>query len=389
MVALAVIAMVALAVIALLAVVTGALAFVVGMIIWIYCAVRHRGKLWIGWRTLLGGITLFILGSVGITLFYLFLFLGSGDYAVFYEPRSDRAAETPPEMILIPAGPFVMGSTEDNELAYDNEHLQQEVELDAFRIGRYPVTNAQYARFVEEGGYENPAFWTEAGWAWREAHFMDVETAQPRYWEDPRKGPLSRWAARAYVFNQPDHPVVGVSWYEALAYCRWLSEATGQAFRLPTEAEWEKAASWDPEAEKKRQYPWGDDFDAEKCNTREGGPGTTTLVEHLFALFLYYRVPGTTTPVGQYSPAGDSPYGVADMAGNVWEWCQDWYAEDYYGRSPSENPPGPTEGDSRVLRGGSWFNDQGGARCAYRNWYLPDLRYDNGGFRVVVSPGSP
>jgi len=260
-------------------------------------------------------------------------------------PREHAVGELAesPETVLVPAGSFLMGSTEDNQRASDNERPQHPVDLDAFRIGRYPVTNAQYTRFLEEKGYENQAYWTEAGWAWREGE----GSTQPRFWEN------SQW-------NQPNSPVVGVSWYEAVAYCRWLSEVVGRKFRLPTEAEWEKAAR----GEHGREWPWGNEFDSQKANTRESGPGRTT-------------------PVGQYSPDGDSPYGAADMAGNVWEWCQDWFAEDNYQRSPSENPPGPETGNFRVLRGGSWYDDQDGARCAFR------LRYNGIGFRVAASPSSP
>jgi len=266
-------------------------------------------------------------------------------------PRERAVSELAevPETVLVPAGPFLMGSTEDNELAYDDEHPQHQVELDAFRIGRYPVTNAQYARFIKEGGYENQDYWTEAGWARREAESI----VQPRFWEEPQ-------------WNQPHHPVVGVSWYEALAYCRWLSEATSQEFHLPSEAEWEKAAR----GEHGREWPWGNEFDPQKANTQEGGPGSPT-------------------PVGLYSPAGDSPYGAADMAGNVCEWCQDWLAEDYYQRSPSENPSGPEKGSSRLLRGGSWLDGQRFARCPFRFRDGPDDRDPDFGFRVAASLSSP
>jgi len=252
-----------------------------------------------------------------------------------------------PETVLVPAGPFLMGSTEDNELARDNEHPQHQVELDAFRIGRHPVTKAQYARFMEDEGYENQACWTEAGWAWREGE----DVAQPRYWED------ARW-------NQPDHPVVGVSWYEAVAYCRWLSEVVGQEFRLPTEAEWEKAAR----GEHGREWPWGNEFDPQKANTSESG------LRH-------------TTPVGQYSPDGDSPYGAADMAGNVWEWCSTLRRD--YPYQPDDGREDIEAGGGRVLRGGSWYYNLDFARCAFRLRSFPVTRDGFIGFRVVASLGSP
>ncbi len=136
---------------------------------------------------------------------------------------------------------------------------------------------------------------------------------------------------------------------------------------MPTEAEWEKAASWDGERKEKRVYPWGNEFDQNRCNTGESGTHGTT-------------------PVGNYSPQGDSFYGVGDMAGNVWEWCADWYDGNYYKNSPDKNPRGPASGNYRVLRGGSWGNNQDSARGAFRYCNLyPDFWSPNLGFRVVVS----
>jgi len=255
--------------------------------------------------------------------------------------------QTTPDMVLIPPGTFLMGSSQEDRLAHDEERPQQQVELNAFRIGRYPVTNAQYARFIGDGGYENRAFWTEAGWAWREREGI----TQPEYWDHPG-------------WNQADYPVVGVSWYEALAYCRWLSEVTGQAFGLPSEAEWEKAAR----GEHGPKWPWGDKFDPRKANTSESG------LEH-------------TTAVGHYSPDGDSPYGLGDMAGNVWEWCSTFYrGYPYWAGDGREDLEAEAR---RMLRGGSWKADQGGARCASRTWNHPDFRFDDVGFRVAASAGSP
>ncbi|MFB0536058.1 MAG: SUMF1/EgtB/PvdO family nonheme iron enzyme, partial [Anaerolineae bacterium] len=258
-----------------------------------------------------------------------------------------------PDTVLVPEGPFLMGSTEDDELASDDERSQHTVELPAYRIGRYPLTNAEYARFVEAGGYANPDYWTAAGWDWREEN----DITQPRYWED------EKW-------NRPDHPVVAVTWYEAVAYCRWLTETLqaaealdeGEVVRLPTEAEWEKAAR----GEHARQWPWGNDFDPARANTREGGPGRTTAV-------------------GKYSPAGDSPYGAADMSGNVWEWCSS-LSGDY----PYDSDDGREEleaGGRRVLRGGSWDIYRVDARCAFRYRLDPDDRYVGVGFRCAR--GSP
>jgi len=213
-------------------------------------------------------------------------------------------------MVFVPAGEFLMGSADDDREAESRETPQHKVYLPAYTLDRTPVTNAQYRRFIEAGGYANPVYWKEASATgrWKEGNYIEHEAYggkprnQPVYWND------SKW-------NGDQYPVVGVTWYEALAYARWAGK------RLPTEAEWEKAASWetggkvtrwqgDTVTGKKRKYPWGDTFDKARCNTRESDIGTTT-------------------PVGKYSPAlhpelvegGDSPCGATDMAGNVWEWC--------------------------------------------------------------------
>ena len=215
-----------------------------------------------------------------------------------------------PEMVHIPAGEFLRGSKERDRRALASEKPQSRIYLSEYWIGKYPVTNAQYAVFVEAAGRRPPEHW-EGG--------------------RPPEG-------------KENHPVVNVSWWDALAYCRWLAEVTGKSYRLPTEAQWEKAAR----GTDARIYPWGNRWDNRKCNTREGGKRDTT-------------------PVGTYSPAGDSPYGCADMAGNVLEWVADWYSEDYYARSSvSRDPYGPASGAVKGLRGGSWSTNRWSARCASR-----------------------
>jgi len=199
-----------------------------------------------------------------------------------------------------------------------------------FEMGIYPVTNSQYERFIEADGYNNDEYWSPEGIKWRKKEKISL----PNYWQN------DKW-------NKPDHPVVGVSWYESEAYCNWLTKHTGQNCRLPTEAEWEKAACWDEEKKVERVYPWGDEFDQDKCNTNQSGIGRTT-------------------PVNQY-PQGRSPYGCYDMAGNVWEWCADWYSD---------------EKASKVLRGGSWGLNQGYACCATRYYDYPYFRLNSIGFRV-------
>jgi formylglycine-generating enzyme required for sulfatase activity len=215
-------------------------------------------------------------------------------------PEFEVPQEIPEGMVYVPPGPFVMGA-EDEKGGTRIVRLEE-----GFFTGRYPLTNAEYRRFVETGGYEEQEYWSDEGWQRKQRE----KWTEPRYWRD------SKW-------NQPDQPVVGVSWYEAEAYARWAGG------RLPTEKEWEKAAR----GIDGREYPWGDGFDRARCNTRESGIRKTT-------------------PVEKYSPRGDSPYGAADMAGNVWEWCADWYDEDK---------------DAKVLRGGSWGIDQRLAQCTYRS----------------------
>jgi len=295
------------------------------------------------------------------------------------------------ELVKIPAGPFLMGSTPE-EVARWKEFVRQKVEeevckvegrskeelleflyawLEAekgvfevhvaeFAIGKYPVTNAQFACFIEAGGYGERRYWTEAGWAWKEEN----EVTRPRFWDDVR-------------FNGPNRPVVGVSWYEAVAYCNWLTErwreegviGPDEVVRLPTEAEWEKAAR----GTDGRIWPWGNEWDTGKCNSGENEIDTTT-------------------PVGVY-PAGASPYGVLDMVGNVWEWCstlwgEDWRKPDYgYPYRPDDGREDLEAEGARILRGGSWLDFRELARCASRLRDLPDLRLDVVGFRVVVSPG--
>ncbi len=258
-----------------------------------------------------------------------------------------------PDMVLIPAGKFWMGTDRLTlEMAgvvwqdwMKDETPSHRVYLPTYAIGRYPLTNAEYTRFIKDGGYRRREFWTEAGWQAKERG----EWTQPRFWTD------ERW-------NRANCPVVGVSWYECVAYCRWLTKITGRLYRLPTEAEWEKAAG----GPAGNLWPWGNRWYPNRCNSREKGPGRTT-------------------PVGQYSPAGDSNYGVADMAGNVWDWCATKWGKSY----PYEVKEDEWLGDYlqgtrvRVLRGGSWSSGRGSARCARRRRNHPGVRDDFDGCRLV------
>ncbi len=223
-----------------------------------------------------------------------------------------------------------------------------------YAIGRYPVTNAQFRFFVEDGGYTEKRWletcWTEAGRAYREEY--DVKT--PHFWDDAR-------------LKLDNLPVVGVSWYEALAYVRWLARKTGKPYRLPTEAEWERAARFTDG----RVYPWGDDWREGVCNTQETGLDRPVAV-------------------GCF-PAGASVEGAHDLSGNVWEWCQTrWQDENGREYSPpyrADDGREELEGEMpRVLRGGSCYDNASAARCGARDRLYPYHWDYNWGFRVVLSP---
>jgi formylglycine-generating enzyme required for sulfatase activity len=216
---------------------------------------------------------------------------------------------------------------------------------------------AQYAAFKDDGGYtaRQQSCWTRAGWAWK------GDRTEPAHWNDPK-------------WHQIDHPVVGMSWYEAIAFTHWLERARrlgrlalppeipgGHVIRLPTEGEWEKAASWDWERQHQRRFPYGDRFDQTKGNTRESGIGQTSAV-------------------GRF-PAGAAPCGAEEMSGNVWEWCLSRWSESY-----REHEDTREDGDSpRVLRGGSWLAVSRYARSASRLRLNPGSGWDSVGFRLVVS----
>jgi formylglycine-generating enzyme required for sulfatase activity len=228
-------------------------------------------------------------------------------------------------LVHVPGGEFLMGSEE----GFDAERPVHRVHVDAFELGRDPVTNLQYRRFVGETGHRIP-------------HLRDAR-AQAFNW-DP--------ATASFPAGREDHPVVLVSWDDASAYCEWAGG------RLPTEAEWERAARAGVEG---RRYPWGDEADAAYANfdSRSG-----------------------TTPVGSY-PA--NAYGLRDMAGNVWEWVGDRFDPDYYRSAVVRNPRGPDEGATRVLRGGAWLLFPDFCRVSYRFRQSHDFRSELIGFRLARS----
>jgi formylglycine-generating enzyme required for sulfatase activity len=258
-----------------------------------------------------------------------------------------------PELSVIPSGEFLMGS----EDADDDERPAHLVHLDEFMIAVHPVTHAEYARFVRETGHRSPAIYelpivVTAGGRDRESAFR--ATGQPYIWADA-DAPRDRL----------DHPVTLVRWSDAAAYCTWLSAAAGRTVRLPTEAEWEKAARGGLEA---KRYSWGDRLDPNLANFLVD-PSTKTA--------------RGTTRCRTYPPNG---YGLFDMTGNVWEWVQDWYGADYYATSPKEAPTGPRRGTLRVMRGGSWLvADVRMLSCSHRHKVPPDTYSYGIGFRIACT----
>jgi len=273
-------------------------------------------------------------------------------------PANQTNLRQEPEMVCVPAGPFLMG-TSPEQIAwlaqrddsaktwqekgrFDRECPQHLVSLKEFYITRYPVTVGQYRPFVDGAGYQDRAYWTATGWAWRQSEKRE----NPAFWTD------AVWSA------QDDLPVIGVSWYEAVAYCRWLSGLTGRHYRLPTEAEWEKAAR----GTDGRLYPWGDEFLPDLGNTRGSRRGRTVSVT-------------------AYAAGSESPYGCTDMAGNVSQWTLSQYRPyPYSAQDGREEAAGAT---LRVIRGGSWYKPALRARAAARGMNDPFFADTDVGFRPV------
>jgi eukaryotic-like serine/threonine-protein kinase len=259
--------------------------------------------------------------------------------ARLYLPLVVAAVPTPPvvddvEEILIPAGSFQMGCDASNpaESCQPSEQPLHTVYLDAYYIDKYEVTNARYKVCVDAG-----------------------ECTAPQQ---------SSSSSRSSYYGNADYdnyPVINVTWHQANAFCTWADK------RLPTEAEWEKAARGSSDT---RKYPWGD---MEPTCSLANYRGLTGFCV------------GDTSAVGSY-PEGASPYGVMDMAGNVWEWVNDWYQRDYYSVSPGSNPQGPETGTFRVRRGGSWNYAGSNIRSANRDLYYPETWFNYDGFRCVRTP---
>jgi len=280
----------------------------------------QRWRLWAGF-----GITAALLGLCGLVF-----------YISSRSPSPEAGADGIVQ-VFVPEGEFEMGGNE-----FDDEKPIHSVYLDAFWIDQMEVTNAMFAAFLNDKGNQS-----EGGANWLDASDDDVLIEQ--------NGGV--WQAKS---GFADHPVIEVTWYGANAYCEWAGR------RLPTEAEWEKAARGGLEGEK---YPWGDQAPVCASGAENGAQ--------------FVDCAGDTVVVGNYSPNG---YGLYDMAGNVWEWVADWYDESYYQNSSSDNPEGPESGGYRVLRGGSWYNSVWYLRSAYRVRNTPDSPDSNYGFRCARSP---
>ncbi len=274
------------------------------------------------------------------------------------------------EFVPIPEGAFIMGSKDDDEQAWSDELPQHSFEIPyRYWAAKFPVTNAYFQQFVQATGHITHA--EKEGWCW----VWDVEKmawgkSESANWRQPL-------GTNDHTEALKDHPVVQVNWYDARAYCQWLDDQQNAGlpedyrFRLPTETEWEKAARGPQE----RYWPWGNTFDPALCNCREGGKIGTV-------------------PVGASSPQADSPYGVADMSGNIWEWTTTLWGADrdtpsfVYPYNPADGREELNAGSEvyRIIRGGSYKDDRKGVRTAVRDLDPPLYALSNLGFRVFAGP---
>lgn len=272
------------------------------------------------------------------------------------------------DYVLVPAGSFKMGDNfNEGNTAEKPVHT---VYLNDYYIGKYEVTNAEYKKFVSDSGYNNEACWTAGG-------FSEYGN-KPKFWTEPKfRG--------GGIQGHDIYPVAGVNWFEASAYCKWLSIKTGKTYRLPTEAEWEKAARGTDQ----RRYPWGDSLAYSYASYH----GTNHPYNYESEEGQYYSGIAPvgffdgTVKLGFTTQNNASPYGAYDMAGNLVEWCSDWYSETYYSDSPSDNPKGPSSGTIRIMRGGGFHDgipQAGSLRSAERFSIVPPtIQYPMIGFRCV------
>jgi len=268
------------------------------------------------------------------------------------------SSDVPDDMVLVPAGEFLMGSPAGTD-GLPDEQPQRRVYLSSFLIDRYEVTNEAYAKFVKTTGHRIP--------------------------ENPNPS-STLWIDKAPMAGIERHPVVNVSWDDAVSYCRWMGK------RLPTEAEWEKAARGTDE----RRYPWGNDWDITKANSASYWAGRTVEFSSGADWEAFWikgegaklakekgvRGEVLTLPVGSF-PQNFSPYGIYDMAGNAAEWVQDWYDPNYYRSASLSNPDGPERGAIKAMRGGSWLKPAVSLRVTDRDWGTMDSRPSGTGFRCA------
>ena len=270
-------------------------------------------------------------------------------------PRAEATPAIRGGDVLFPGGGFELGASADEAFVFDNEKWAHRVELAPFAIARAAVTQAEFAAFVDEGGYRNRPLWSEPGWAWR----TENDASHPVYWT--REGP-GRWLRRDFdrwIALEPNRPVIHVNWYEADAYCRWAGR------RLPTEAEWEAAAAYNGAGKPKRRFPWGDDSPKLQHANLDGRSMGCMDVEDL--------------------PAGDSALGCRQMIGNVWEWtASDFQPYPGFVVDPYKEYSAPWFGTHKVLRGGCWATRARLLRNTWRNFYRPERRDAFAGFRTCA-----
>jgi len=265
-------------------------------------------------------------------------------------PLDSMTLDMAPDLARIPAGDFLMGASD----ADADERPVHRVYVSEFFIGRFPVTNDEYARFVRATGHPSPAVRVLP---------MIAAAAQDATFEDLA-------AQYVWVNDQPPlgrggHPVVLVRYEDGMAYCAWLSQTLGRLVRMPTEAEWEKAARGGVEG---GRYPWGNEIDPSHAN---------------YLVDPSAKNQRGTKATGTYTPNG---FGLCDMAGNVWEWVADWYGSEYYAAGDARDPQGPRESAMRIVRGGSWVNaDVKSLRCSCRHPVPPDTYAYSIGFRIVCA----